>query len=60
MGVPVRLTVYAGSEAQARAACRAAFDRFAALEQVMSDYRPTSACWSGPTRWPGAVTARST
>lgn len=42
MGVPVRLTVYAGSEAQARAACRAAFDRFAALEQVMSDYRPTS------------------
>ena len=42
MGVPVRLTVYAPSEATARTACRAAFDRFAALEDVMSDYRPTS------------------
>ncbi len=42
MGVRARIVVYAGSEEQARAACRAAFDRIAQLEDVMSDYRPTS------------------
>lgn len=42
MGVPVGVTVYAADEGDAEKSCRAAFDRFAALEQVMSDYRPTS------------------
>lgn len=42
MGVPVGLTVYAAGQEEAEKSCRVAFDRFAALEQVMSDYRPTS------------------
>ncbi len=42
MGLPTRLTVYAPSEAVAKDACRAAFRRLAALEDIMSDYRPTS------------------
>jgi thiamine biosynthesis lipoprotein len=42
MGVAVRLVVYAPKESVAQDACRAAFDRFEELEQVMSDYRPTS------------------
>jgi thiamine biosynthesis lipoprotein len=42
MGVPVRVVVYAGGETKGRAAARAAFDRIAALERVMSDYRPDS------------------
>jgi thiamine biosynthesis lipoprotein len=42
MGMPVRLVLYATGELQGRAAARAAFDRIAALENVMSDYRPDS------------------
>lgn len=42
MGVQVQITLYARNEAQAERAARAAFARFAALEDVMSDYRPTS------------------
>jgi len=42
MGVEVRIVLYARDDAQAREAARAAFDRIAALEEVMSDYRPTS------------------
>ncbi|MFZ4508724.1 MAG: FAD:protein FMN transferase, partial [Fimbriimonas sp.] len=42
MGVKVRVTLYASSETRAEDAARAAFDRFAELEDVMSDYRPTS------------------
>jgi thiamine biosynthesis lipoprotein len=42
MGVRVRLVVYAPSEEAAKAACRAAFARVAELEQVASDYRPSS------------------
>jgi thiamine biosynthesis lipoprotein len=42
MGVKTRLVVYADSEARVQAACRAAYDRVAELEQVMSDYRPDS------------------
>jgi len=42
MGVRARIVVYAAEEHQARGACKAAFARIAELEQVMSDYRPTS------------------
>lgn len=42
MGMPVRIVLYAADELQGRAAARAAFDRIAALELVMSDYRPDS------------------
>ncbi|MDB4890076.1 MAG: FAD:protein transferase [Gemmatimonadetes bacterium] len=42
MGVEVRIVMYARDERQARKAARAAFDRFAALEDIMSDYRPKS------------------
>ena len=42
MGVQVRLTVYSPEEAQARRACAAAFARVAAIEDIMSDYRPDS------------------
>lgn len=41
MGMPVRIVLHA-DEATARRAARAAFDRIAALEDVMSDYRPAS------------------
>lgn len=42
MGVAVRITLYTDAEAKAERAAKAAFARFAELEQVMSDYRPTS------------------
>ena len=42
MGVPVRIVLYAPDAAVAERAATAAFRRFAELEQVMSDYRPTS------------------
>lgn len=42
MGVQARIVLYAESPAAARDAAAAAFDRIAALEQVMSDYRPDS------------------
>lgn len=42
MGVAVRVVVYAADAERARAAARAAFDRIAALEDIMSDYRPES------------------
>lgn len=42
MGVAARLTLYAETEAKAEAAAKAAYERFAELEQVMSDYRPSS------------------
>jgi len=42
MGVQVRLVVYASSKPAAQAACEAAFARVAELEDVFSDYRPTS------------------
>ena len=42
MGMPVRIVLYAGKELQGRAMARTAFDRVAALERVMSDYRPDS------------------
>lgn len=42
MGVDVRIVAYAEREADAAEACRAAFDRFAELDDTMSDYRNTS------------------
>ncbi len=42
MGVPFRVVLYASSRAQAEAAARAALDRVAALNAVMSDYDPDS------------------
>lgn len=41
MGMPVRIVLYA-DDTMARNAARAAFDRIAALEDVMSDYRSAS------------------
>lgn len=42
MGVPARLVLFAPGEAVARAAAQAAFGRIAALDGILSDYRPTS------------------
>jgi thiamine biosynthesis lipoprotein len=42
MGVQVRLIVYADNEAIAKAGCKAAFERVAQLEDIMTDYRPDS------------------
>src|SRR5688572_26383403 len=42
MGMPVRIVLFAADHGRGRAAARAGFDRIAALEQVMSDYRPDS------------------
>ena len=42
MGVPVRIRLYSDDEDAARTAARAAYARIAALDQMMSDYRPDS------------------
>jgi thiamine biosynthesis lipoprotein len=42
MGVQARITLYAGDEAAALSAARAAFARIAELEDIFSDYRPGS------------------
>ena len=42
MGVRARIVLYAKDEASAKAAARAAYERIARLEDIMSDYRPTS------------------
>ena len=42
MGLQVRITLYAGDTAHARAAAQQAFGRIAQLEQILSDYRPAS------------------
>jgi len=42
MGVRTRLVVYAPDEPTAARACTAAFQRVAELEDLLSDYRPTS------------------
>lgn len=55
MGMPVRVVVYAPREAADRGA-RAAFATIAALEDIMSDYRPTSEVSRLPARarrWTG-------
>lgn len=53
MGVQARLILYAPDEPSAQQAARAAFDRLAALEDVMSDYRPTSELMRLGTHAPG-------
>ena len=42
MGMPVRVVLYADTEAQARRAATSAFARVEALEQIFSDYRAGS------------------
>lgn len=42
MGVKARIVLYAYDETSAQTAAKAAFERIAYLEDVMSDYRPTS------------------
>ncbi len=42
MGVDVRIVAYANEKALAERACAAAFERFAELDTIMSDYRDTS------------------
>ena len=42
MGVTARIVLYAPDEEAARSAAGAAFARIAALDEVMSDYRPSS------------------
>ena len=42
MGLPVRLVLHASDRGSAEAAARAAFARIAALDRMMSDYRPDS------------------
>jgi thiamine biosynthesis lipoprotein len=42
MGVDVRLVAYAPDKPTAERACAAAFERFAELDTMMSDYRPDS------------------
>jgi len=42
MGVRARIVLYAKDEPSARTAARASYDRISALEDIMSDYRPTS------------------
>jgi thiamine biosynthesis lipoprotein len=42
MGMPVRLVLHASDEPVAREASRAAFDRIAELDRMMSDYRDDS------------------
>jgi FAD:protein FMN transferase len=53
MGTLVRIQIYASGEAQAKAAFRAAFDRIAQLDAILSDYRPDSELNRLP-RQPGA------
>jgi thiamine biosynthesis lipoprotein len=42
MGMPVRILLHASDDRRAESAARAAFARIAALDQMMSDYRPDS------------------
>ena len=51
MGMPVRIRLYSSSEAAAGTAAVAAFARVAALDQMMSDYRPDSELRRLDTSW---------
>ena len=42
LGLPVRIALYDGDNARARDAAQRAFERIAALDRMMSDYRPDS------------------
>ena len=53
MGTLIRIQIYASGEEQAKNAFRAAFDRIAELDAILSDYRPDSELNRLP-RHPGA------
>lgn len=59
MGVTTRIVLYAEREDAARNAAARAFERIAALEQVMSDYRPDSELSRLAMRPPGEPVALS-
>ena len=65
MGLPVRIRLYSSSEEAAGTAASAAFARIAALDQMMSDYRPDSelrrlgSSWSPVSRELFAVLERA-
>ena len=65
MGLPVRIRLYSSSEEAAGTAAAAAFARIAALDQMMSDYRPDSelrrlgSSWSPVSRELFAVLERA-
>lgn len=65
MGLPVRIRLYSSSEEAAGTAVAAAFARIAALDQMMSDYRPDSelrrlgSSWSPVSRELFAVLERA-
>jgi FAD:protein FMN transferase len=65
MGLPVRIRLYSSSEEAAGTAAAAAFARIAALDQMMSDYRPDSelrrlgSAWSPVSRELFAVLERA-
>ena len=65
MGLPVRIRLYSSSEEAAGTAAAAAFARVAALDQMMSDYRPDSelrrlgSSWSPVSRELFAVLERA-
>ena len=50
MGVPVRIVLHAPSEAQGRAAARAAFDRVRAWDDALTDWRADSPAMRLPQR----------
>jgi FAD:protein FMN transferase len=66
MGLPVRIRLYSSTEEAAGTAAAAAFARIAALDQMMSDYRPDSelrrlsSVWSPVSRELFAVLERAT
>jgi thiamine biosynthesis lipoprotein len=65
MGLPVRIRLYSANEEAAGPAAAAAFTRVAALDQMMSDYRPDSelrrlgSAWSPVSRELFAVLERA-
>jgi thiamine biosynthesis lipoprotein len=59
MGMAVRIVLYAPDDGLARDAARAAYGRIAALEDIMSDYRPSSEVRRLTTVAPGTPVALS-
>ncbi len=59
MGVPFRIVLHAATETNAQTAAQAAYDRVAALNQVLSDYDPDSelnlVCHNTPPGQPAPV-----
>ncbi len=59
MGLPVRIVLYAEDTTRARLAAQSAFERIAQLEQIMSDYRPTSELSRLVGQWHGGAVGRT-